>query len=171
MVFPIYDLNFWTFYIHPFAFCSFRHSSTVRASTILETCVYNRALKHCWCKIWNKAPNEIYCLVSMFRDYLLTYCFEPCNSFFPRSCSKHPRSNRISWLGNGMIVAELLVCLLLPLPLFSWTVRLDLKFAYPGWPDMQIILCTINCHTKKTAYGNAISFLFSMVIVWKVCQP
>ena len=25
---------------------------------------------------------------------------------------------------------------------------------------MQIILCTVNCHTKKTAYGNTISFLF-----------
>ena len=31
---------------------------------------------------------------------------------------------------------------------------------YPGWPDMQIILCTINCHTKKTAYGKTINFLF-----------
>ena len=24
-----------------------------------------------------------------------------------------------------------------------------LKDTFPGWPDMQIILCTINCHTKK----------------------
>ena len=30
----------------------------------------------------------------------------------------------------------------------------------PGWPDMQIMLCATNCHTKKTAYGNAISSLF-----------
>ena len=29
-----------------------------------------------------------------------------------------------------------------------------------GWPDMQIILCTINCSTKKTTYGNTINFLF-----------
>ena len=29
-----------------------------------------------------------------------------------------------------------------------------------GSPDTQTILCTINCHTKKTVYGNAITLLF-----------
>ena len=32
--------------------------------------------------------------------------------------------------------------------------------ANPRWPDMQIILCTINSHTIKKACGNAFSFLF-----------
>ena len=39
----------------------------------------------------------------------------------------------------------------------------------PGWPDMQIILCTINCYRRKTVYANAIIFrFFSRVLLWKV---
>ena len=48
-------------------------------------------------------------------------------------------------------------------PLFFWEcTKLTLQFRrpFPVWPDMQIILCTINWHRKKAAYGNAISFLF-----------
>ena len=65
---------------------------------------------------------------------------------------------------------------------------------FPGWPDMQIILCTINCHTKKQPmviklvscfffYGHTIEnlsainlygqlltlMLFCMVIQWFSC--
>ena len=47
-----------------------------------------------------------------------------------------------------------------------------LKKNSPGWPDMQIIICTINCPTKQQLMVMAlVSCFLSMVIVWNVCQP
>ena len=35
-----------------------------------------------------------------------------------------------------------------------------LEFLFPGSPEMQIALCTKNCHKRKTVHGNNINFLF-----------
>ena len=39
--------------------------------------------------------------------------------------------------------------------------------AIPGWSDMQIILCTINCHTKKRMLMPLISVFFLWPEYWK----
>ena len=90
-------------------------------------------------------------------------CFE-----FSRA-SMHVAINRT--FTTDRLTALILNCVRLVQSMWSCWSEVIQVHLYPGWPDMQIILCTINCHIKKQPMVMPlVSCFFSMVIVWKVCE-